>query len=134
MYLIISHQQFGLEESPGNLWTAFSEYRKLLAPFFIFFPAKNVRVVVSTLRRGPGNTHGFVLYGKSHRQGWATAQIPCEPAASSVRIASLIMCTCNLTPIACGRLCEVARHSSEHKPQLYTHQCRETMCPFVSRV
>ncbi len=29
----------------------------------------NIRMVVSPLWRGPGNTHGFILDGKSYRQG-----------------------------------------------------------------
>ncbi len=29
----------------------------------------NVRMVVSPLWRGPGNIHGFILNGKSYRQG-----------------------------------------------------------------
>ncbi len=33
----------------------------------------NARMVVNPLWRGLGNTPGFVLDGKSYRQGWATA-------------------------------------------------------------
>ncbi len=36
-------------------------------------------------------------------QEWATAQTPIMPAASSVKITALILRTCNLTTIACGR-------------------------------
>ncbi len=62
-----------------------------------------VRMVVSPLWRGPGNIHNFVLDGKSYRQEWPTAQTPNELAVSGVRIATLILRTCNLTTIACGR-------------------------------
>ncbi len=33
-------------------------------------------MVVGLLWRGPGNIHGFVLDGKSYRQGLTTAQTP----------------------------------------------------------
>ncbi len=36
--------------------------------------------------RGRVNTHGFILDGKSYRQGPATTQTPNNPAVSSVRI------------------------------------------------
>ncbi len=51
----------------------------------------------------PGNIHGFVLDGKSYRQGWVTAQTPTVPAVSFVTITTLFLRTCNLTTIACGR-------------------------------
>ncbi len=50
----------------------------------------NVRMVVSPLWRGPGNVHGFVLDGKSYRQGEATAQTPTVTAVSGVRITTSI--------------------------------------------
>ncbi len=37
------------------------------------------REQVSSLWRGPANIHGFVLGGRSYRQGWATAQTLTEP-------------------------------------------------------
>ncbi len=46
----------------------------------------------------PGSIHGFVLDGKSYRQGEATAQTPTVPAVSGVRIT-----TCNLITIVLGR-------------------------------
>ncbi len=60
-------------------------------------------MVVSPLWRGPGNIHGFVLDGKSYRQGLASAQTPTVTAVSGVRITTLILSTCNLTTIECGR-------------------------------
>ncbi len=53
--------------------------------------------------RGPDNIHGFVLDGKSYRQGWATAQTLNASAVLGVRIT-----TCNLTTIARGRWSLVA--------------------------
>ncbi len=50
-------------------------------------------VVVSPLWRGPGNVHDFILDGKSYRQGYATAQTPTVPAASGLRIITLILRT-----------------------------------------
>ncbi len=61
----------------------------------------NVCMVVSSMWRGPGNIHGFILDGKSYRQGWATVQTLNERAFSSVKMT---------TP--CHRLGEVARRSS----------------------
>ncbi len=60
-------------------------------------------MLVSPLWRGPGNMHGFVLDGKSYRQGKATAQTPTVTAVSGVKITTLLLRTCNLTTIACGR-------------------------------
>ncbi len=37
-------------------------------------PEANVCMVVNPLCREAGNIHGFVLDGKSYRQGWATSQ------------------------------------------------------------
>ncbi len=51
----------------------------------------------------PGNILGFILDGKSYRQGEATAQTPTVPTVSGVRITTLSLRTCNLTTIACGR-------------------------------
>ncbi len=55
----------GWEQSWCRLYL---EYHKALAPFFISSKVNNVDMVVSPLRRGPGNIHGFVLDGKSYRQ------------------------------------------------------------------
>ncbi len=60
-------------------------------------------MVVSPLWRGPGNIHGFILGGKSYRQGQATAQRTIEPAVSGVRITKLLLRAFNLTTITCGR-------------------------------
>ncbi len=46
-------------------------------------------VVVSPLWRGPGSIHGFILDGKSYRQGWATAQTPTVPAEFGVDISRI---------------------------------------------
>ncbi len=46
-------------------------------------------MVVIPLWRGPGNIHGFVLGGKSYRQGLATTQTPTVTAVSGVRITTL---------------------------------------------
>ncbi len=54
---------------------------------------------MSTLWRGPGNIHGFILNGYPTKL--ATAQTPTVTAVSGVRIPTLILRTCNLT-IACG--------------------------------
>ncbi len=59
-------------------------------------------MVVSPLWRAPDNIHGFILDGKSYRQGLATAQTPTVTAVSGVRITTLLLRTCNLTIIACG--------------------------------
>ncbi len=45
---------------------------------------------------------------KSYRQGYATAQKPTVPAIFGVRITTLLLRTCNLTTIACGRWSLVA--------------------------
>ncbi len=68
----------------------------------------NVRMVVSPLRRGPGNIHGFIRDGKSYRQGQATAQTPTVPAVSGAMITTLLLRTCNRTTIAFGRWSLVA--------------------------
>ncbi len=74
-------------------------------------------MVVSPLWRGPGTVPDFILDGKSYRQGYATAQTPTVTAVSGVRITTLLLRTCNLTTIACGRWSlvtiqgEVARRS-----------------------
>ncbi len=60
-------------------------------------------MVVSLLWRGPGNINGFVLDGKSYRQGQATAHTLTLSAVLGVRITTLLMRTCNLTTIACRR-------------------------------
>ncbi len=44
----------------------------------------NVRMIVSALWRGPRNIHGFILDGKSYRQGSATVQTPTATAVSAV--------------------------------------------------
>ncbi len=49
-----------------------------------------------------GNIHGFVLGGKSNRQGWATAQTPNEPTVSDLRVTTTALCTCNFTTLMCG--------------------------------
>ncbi len=59
-------------------------------------------MVVSTLSRGPGYIHGFVVHGKSYRQRWDTAQTPYELAISDLRITTLVLRTCNSTTITCG--------------------------------
>ncbi len=75
-------------------------------------------MVGGPLWRGPGNIHGFVLDGKYNRQGKAIAQTPTVTTVSGVRITALLLRTCNLTIIACGRWSivinwgEVARRSS----------------------
>ncbi len=75
-------------------------------------------MVVSPLWRGLGNIHGFVLDVKSYRQGKATAQTPTVTAVFGVIITALLLYTCNLTNIACGKWSlvtnqgEVARRSS----------------------
>ncbi len=58
---------------------------------------------MSPLWRGPGNIHGFILDGKSYRQGQATSQTPTVTAVSGVRITTLLSQTYNLITIACGR-------------------------------
>ncbi len=50
----------------------------------------------------PGSIHGIALDGKSYQQGEATAQTPTVTAVSGVMI-TLLLRTCNLTKIACGR-------------------------------
>ncbi len=60
-------------------------------------------MLVSPLWRGPGNIHGFVLDGRSYRQGEAAAQTPTVTGVSGVRITALLLGTCNLTTFACGR-------------------------------
>ncbi len=60
-------------------------------------------MVVSPLCRGPGNIHGFILDGKSCRQEQATTQTPTVTTVSGVRVTTLLLRTCNLTTIACGR-------------------------------
>ncbi len=60
-------------------------------------------MLLDPLWRGPGNILGFILDGKSYRQGKATAQTTTLPTISSVRIPTLILRTCNLTTIARGR-------------------------------
>ncbi len=52
------------------------------------------------LWRVPGNIHGFVLDGKSYRQGKATAQTPTVTAGSGVGMSTLLLRKCNLTTIA----------------------------------
>ncbi len=65
--------------------------------------ANNVYMVVSPLWCGPGNIHGFILDGKSYRQGKATAQTPIVPAVSGMKITTLLLRKCHLTTISCGR-------------------------------
>ncbi len=67
-----------------------------LAPCSLLNPqfreqVNNVRMVVSPLWRGPGNIHGFVLDGKSYRQGRSTPQAPIEPAVADVRITTSLL-------------------------------------------
>ncbi len=75
-------------------------------------------MAVSPLLCGPGNMNGFVLDGKSYRQGWATAQMPNKPALSGLTITTSISCACSLTTTTCGRWnlvtnwSEETRHSS----------------------
>ncbi len=54
--------------------------------------------LVSFLWRRPTNIHGFALDGKSYRQGLAAV-----PAICGVRLATLLLRTCNLTTIACDK-------------------------------
>ncbi len=63
-------------------------------------------MLVSPLWRGPGNIHGFILDGKSYRQGWATAQTPNEPEERQ----SYYYRVRWVEP--CRRIGEVARRSS----------------------
>ncbi len=60
-------------------------------------------MVVIPLWSGLGNIHGFILDGKTFRQGKNTAQTPTVAAVSGVRITTLILRKCNLTTIAVGR-------------------------------
>ncbi len=94
-----------------------SEYHKALSSQ-LMEQVNNVRMVVNPLWRGPGNIHGFVLDGKSYPQRQSTAQAPTVTTVSGVRVTILLLRTCNLTTIACGRWSlvtnygEVAKRSS----------------------
>ncbi len=40
---------------------------------------------------GPDNNHGFIMDGKSYRQGWTTARTLNEPAVSGIRITTSLL-------------------------------------------
>ncbi len=78
-----------------------STVRPLLPFYFqLLKQVNNVRMVVSSLWRGPGNIRDFILDGKSYRRGGVTAQTLTVPAVSRVVDAT----TYNLITIACGRV------------------------------
>ncbi len=52
-------------------------------------------VEVNPLWNGTGNILGFVLDGKSYRQGKATAQTPTEPEVRSARISVSLKYACD---------------------------------------
>ncbi len=61
------------------------------------------RMVVGIVWRRPTHTNGFILEGKYYRQGEATAQTPSVTAVYGMGITTLLLHTCNLITIACGR-------------------------------
>ncbi len=80
-------------QSQFHIWNFMRVARLQSHPFYYW-------MVVSSLWRGPGSIHGFLVVEKLDRQGWATAQTPTVPTISGVRITASSLCACNLTTIA----------------------------------
>ncbi len=48
-------------------------------------------MLLTSLWRGPGNIHGFILDGKSYRREWVTTQMTIETTVSCVRLKTLLI-------------------------------------------